>query len=106
MVIEKPLPNCDLCELKFISSWELLERYRNTCGLPTLSGLLNNAIRSAIAEFPQYEPKAETVKVKLTDYSGSVEVIVNMDELPESTDGYLEKMAKQIRDYLKLGNKA
>jgi len=48
--IIKPLKDCDLVELKIISSWELIEKYRTKFSLIGLSSLINNAIKTAVKE--------------------------------------------------------
>jgi len=103
---ENPYPE-NLCELTVRTDYYKLQELRKHCPLINLNRVVQNAVNKELnPKFVQYDLKNATVKIKLTDYSGSVKIVVNMDELPESTDGYLEKMAKQIRDYLKLGNKA
>jgi len=102
---ENPYPE-NLCELTVRTDYYKLQELRKHCPLINLNRVVQNAVNKELnPKFVQYDLKNATVQIKLTDYSGSVEVIVNMDEvyLPESADQYLEQMAKKIQDYLKLG---
>lgn len=120
IVIEKPLKDCDLCELKIISSWELLKNYRAKFGLKGLSKVLNDTIKSALKENAShkainsnelsdniYTPKDTTISSKLISASGTVKITVNMDEkylAEKQTLLYLEQMAKQIKNKLAGGD--
>jgi hypothetical protein len=63
---------------------------------------VRNAIDKELNQgIQEYKPKNAILQVKTTDPSGSVKISVFMDNLPESAVDYLEKMARQIQDYLK-----